>query len=338
MNPVMDAGRTLQAAMMHQKETKAMEPEVEVTEPLSVGEALEKVRSESVFTGHPAADSSDEGDKPHEETDDDVGASDNTGTEQGEPKDPEPETSAEVKPESDDLPVKKKYASHEEAEKGAKEAERRMHEAIEEAKRMRLEVEEIRKSITAASETKQITKEEKRELDGYFKDMLAKIKDLDPEDPDYDAKLAGEWAGSIKNSVSTILSEENAKIAEQKRIEAQKATEAKQVESKVVNMATKAGLDLSSDKSADFKLFWSIAPEAVGETIDDRISWVIKNVNDVKASIVGKTIKSQEKSKEAQVKNKVLERGVSRTNTQKKEENTGPLTVMDAFERVERRI
>jgi hypothetical protein len=304
---------------------------------LTVEDALKQVRSESVFSGHPATSESEESevvtkDEPIEKDVDDSGDDKPEKTQETDEKE-EPQKDAE-----DERPVKKKYASHEEAEKGAKEAERRMHEAIEEARKIRTEVDEIKEQISTASKSETITKQEKKELDVYFKDMLSKIKQLDPEDPGYDEQLAKEWAGSIKSSVGVLLSEENERRSAERAQEdaVRKANE--EVGKKIVEMATDAGLDMSSEKSPDYDLFWAMSQSSVGKTVDERINWTITKVNTIKSGIVGKTKESIDKSKKAQMKNKVLERGVSPSSVAKEVETSEPLTVMDAFEKVRRRI
>lgn len=303
-------------------------------QPLTVEEALNKARSESVFTGHPA--SGDEEEKAAPETDD-KGESEKD-TDQDQKDDAQDEPDQDQKDEDSEPPVKRKYSSHDEAEKGAKEAERRMHEAIEEARRMRSEVEEIRKQIQTASQSETITKQEKKELDIYFKEMLSKIKDLDPDDPEYDAQLAKEWAGSIKKSVGDLLSEESQKREAARKQEEETRRANEEVGKQIIATATKAGLDMSSEKSPDYNLFWAMSQNAVGETVEDRINWTIDQVNTLKTSIVGKTIESKEKAKQAQTKNKVLERGVSHTTVTKSDEEVRPLTIMEALAKSERRL
>lgn len=315
-----------------------MEPEVEVTEPLTVEEALEKTRSQSVFSGHPATPDSVEPEPPEDgkDTDDEPVPEAKAEDSDEESKDDaiEPEPKADPKPE----PVKKKYASHEEAERGAKEAERRMHEAKQEAKRVRAELEAIRSQIASASKSETITPQEKKDLDVYFKEMLSSIKDLDPEDPGYDEQLAKAWAGSIKKSVGDMLSEESARReAARKQAEIERE-EAAKIGKKIVSMATEAGLDMSSDASTDYELFYSVSQNSVGATVEDRIDWTINKVKAIKASIMGKTIESQKKSKEAQAKHKVLERGVSHITSPKGGDDIKPISIMDALARTERRI
>ena len=308
-----------------------MEPEVDNVEPLSVEEALEKAREKSVFTGHPAEESTPE--PGNEETDAEEETDDETGDaeDEGDAEDQDEEPEQKPKP-------KFKYASHEEAEKGAKEAERRMHEAIEEAKRIRAEVEEIRKQVSVATSKGEVTKEEKKELDALFKEMLGRIKQVDPDDEQYDDVLAKEWAKAVQTVTTMSITEAMQKQAEEaKRIEVERS-QAAYVESKAIELAKKAGLDMETNGSVDADLFWSLSRNSVGETLEDRINWTIKKVNDVKSSIAGRTIQSQEKTKKAQAKNKVLERGAANVNTGRKTDEVKPLSISEALEKVQRRI
>lgn len=304
-------------------------------EPLSVGEALEAARSKSVFAGHPASDDDDE----KTEGDDDTSGSDDTKQDDDSKQDDDNDQQDTDKPTDAEPPkVKFKYASQDEAEKGAKEAERRMHEAIDEARKMRSEVEEIRKQVTQAAKQGDVTPQEKKELDGLFKSMLSKIKELDPDDENYDAMLANVWAGGIQPVIETVLMKETAKQAEaRKQKEAEEANYA-MIAKKATSMAKKAGLDMDTEDSADQELFWNLSANAVGDTLEDRIEWTISKVNNMKASIAGKTIESQKKSKDAQTRNKVLERGVSNVNVGRKSDDVKPMSIMEALAKVERRV
>ena len=305
-------------------------------EPLSVGEALEAARSKSVFAGHPASD--DDDDKT--EGDDDTSGSDDTKQDDDSKQDDDnDQQDTDESPIEAESPKKKfKYASQDEAEKGAKEAERRMHEAIDEVRKMRSEVEEIRKQVTEAAKQGDVTPQEKKELDGLFKSMLSNIKDLDPNDENYDETLAKVWAENIKTAISSVLTEETAKQAETRRQKEAEEANYAMIAKKATSMAKKAGLDMDTEDSADQELFWNLSANAVGDTLEDRIEWTISKVNNMKASIAGKTIESQKKSKDAQAKNKVLERGVSNVNVGRKSDDVKPMSIMEALAKVERRV
>lgn len=313
--------------------------ENEGVETVELQSAIEKVRAASVFAGHPA----DGTEFKSEDEDEDHGsdATDDTDEEDEDQSDESVKQQDDAKEKAskkEEAPIKKKYASHEEAEKGAKEAERRMHEAIEEAKRMRQEVEEIRKKLEEQTKTGELTQKEGKEIDSLFKEMLKTIKDLDADDPDYDETLANVWAKTI-SSVTEATAKKIIAQEESKRIEAEKRNEyVRFVEKKATEAAKQAGLDMETEQSPDYELFWTISQQAVGETLEERIDWTVNKVKSLKSSIAGKTVEAQKKTKQAQAKNKVLERGLTKPTSNDSDEDDSPIGIMEALARVKRRV
>lgn len=319
---------------------------------LSVEEAQEKIREESVFTGKANTDEIPaEKEVEEEETEETTEETTEEETKE-EVDDAETETEEETETEKDDEEesetetVKFKYKSQEEAEAGAKEARKRMHEATTEAKALKEEIESLKKDASTAVKTGDLTKKEGADLKDVFVNMLTEINNLDNSDDDYTEKLADIWAKGLGESFS---------VKEQERLAADSARMAKEAEDKSIvdkatTLAKNAGLEMDftrDDKgnpvsTIDYDLFWAVVTKSnpVGETLEDRIEWVINEVKQKRTEDREKIINQQkilsEKQKKAQDKNKVLEKGV--TITKEKEKDETPLSITDALRRIERRV
>jgi len=238
------------------------------------------------------------------------------------------------------------YKSQEEAEKGAKEAKRKMHEATAEAKNLKEEIEAIRKETSQAAKAGEIDEEQEKTLKNVFVDMLSKIDELDVSDDTYREQLADIWARGLGEGYS---------IREQERDTALKAKQAEEDSNKNLmnqanTLAKKAGLDMDfidddgkQISTVDYDLFWATVAksEPVGETPEEKIDWVINEVKGKrlkdKERIVNQQKLLSEKSKAAQNKNKVLEKGL--TVPQKKNlQDVVPLSITEGLSRIERRI
>lgn len=314
------------------------EAATEDVQPLSVTEALETSRTNSLFVGHPATDES-EGEQPE--------APEEAGEEQ-EPKEEATEqaeeTESEEQPEQEPEPkIKFKYASHEEAERGAKEAERRMHEAIQEARRIREEVDQIKQQVSNSVKSGEMTQQQGDELNTIFASMLSNIKGLDPESETYDTDLAKIWSNTIgrvtEATARKVVQEEQSRYTQAIQAKEAEKQQMAEIDRKATLAAKKAGLSIHDESSVDYELFWSLAQKAVGETVDDRIAWTVNRVKSLKSSLTGKTLESQQKAQTAQKQNRVLERGSSRaTRTSGDKEDHAPLSIYEALARTERRI
>ena len=315
---------------------------------LSVEEAQDKVREESVYT----ADTDEtpvETEEPttEEEVEDEPEKEPEVEDPEKETEDePEEESETDVEEEPEKETVKFKYKSQEEAEAGAKEAERKMHEKAEEARVLREEVESFKKNLKKSVEDGELTKKEGASLKNIFIDMLQNIDDLDSSDESYREKLAEIWANGLGEGLS---------IQEQERIARMKEEQAKEEENKSIveqanTLAKSAGLDMDFIRdekgrpvsTVDYDLFWAIVAksEPVGKTVEDRINWVIEEVKRKRADDRERIINQQkilsEKQKKAQDKNKVLEKGVKVIPEKGKDET--PLSITEALSRIERRV
>ena len=315
---------------------------------LSVEDAQEQLREKSVFTGKANTDEipaekeveeKETEETTEEETEEEI---DDTETETEE----ETETEKDDEEESETETVKPKYKSQEEAEAGAKEARRRMHEATTEAKALREEIESLKKDASKAVDKGDLTKKEGSDLKDIFVNMLTDINDLDSSDDDYTGKLADIWAKGLGEGFS---------VKEQERIAADSARRAKEDEDKSIvdkatTLAKNAGLEMDftrDDKgnpvsTIDYDLFWAVVTKSkpVGETLEDRIEWVINEVKQKRTGDRERIINQQkilsEKQQKAQDKNKVLEKGVTITKEKAKDES--PLSITDALGKIERRV
>ena len=319
---------------------------------LSVEDAQEQIREKSVFTGKTDTDETPvEKEVEEKETEETTEETTEEETEE-EIDDTETETEKETETETDDEEesetetVKFKYKSQEEAEAGAKEAERKMHEKAQEAKALKEEIESLKKDASTAVDKGDLTKKEGSDLKDIFVDMLTEINNLDTSDDDYTGKLADIWAKGLGEGFS---------VKEQERLAADSARMAKEAEDKgIVDKATtlakNAGLEMDftrDDKgnpvsTIDYDLFWAVVTKSkpVGETLEDRIEWVINEVRQKRTEDREKIINQQkilsEKQQKAQDKNKVLEKGVTITKEKTKDES--PLSITEALGRVERRV
>ena len=315
---------------------------------LSVEEAQDKVREESVYT----ADTDEtpvETEEPttEEEVEDEPEKEPEVEDPEKETEDePEEESETDVEEEPEKETVKFKYKSQEEAEAGAKEAERKMHEKAEEARVLREEVESFKKNLKKSVEDGELTKKEGASLKNIFIDMLQNIDDLDSSDESYREKLAEIWANGLGEGLS---------IQEQERIARMKEEQAKEEENRSIveqanTLAKSAGLDMDFIRdekgkpvsTIDYDLFWAIVAKSqpVGETVEDRINWVVNEVKkkrtDDRERIINQQKILSEKQKKAQDKNKVLEKGVK--VIPEKEKDEVPLSMTEALSRIERRV
>ena len=318
---------------------------------LSVEEAQEKVREESVYTADTdetpveteelKAEEEVEDKSDEEETEDETDESDKETEDESEE---EPETDVEEEPEKET--VKFKYKSQEEAEAGAKEAERKMHEKAEEARVLREEIESFKKNLSKAVEDGDLTKKDGASLKNIFIDMLKNIDDLDSSDESYREKLADIWAKGLGEGLS---------IQEQERVAKMKEEQAKEEENRGIveqanTLAKSAGLDMDFIRdekgkpvsTIDYDLFWAIVAKSqpVGKTVEDRINLVVNEVKkkrtDDRERIINQQKILSEKQKKAQDKNKVLEKGVK--VIPEKEKDEVPLSMTEALSRIERRV
>jgi hypothetical protein len=312
-------------------------------------DALNRAKRESIFTGHPAEDTPLEGpeDEPGKgnDKDKDKGGDKGKGEQDKDKQTPEPEPGKTEEPEKFEF----KYKSHEEAERGAKEAERLMHEKSEEAKKARDRADDLQRQINEL--TLQMNK--LREEPGKDKEtkpssrtpeivagLLKEIEKLDTEAEDYQGKVAEIWGKALDQGISERL--EQALTDYEKRKERErKEQETKDSKSAGVvklagEKATESGLNMKHG-SDDSKLFWAMADLAPEGDIDSQIIWTIKEVQRIKGAIGSKFTEAADKAKQTQEDNEVLGRqgpGPEKT----KPEDQAPLSLSKAMQMNERRI
>ena len=316
-------------------------------EMLSVEEAQSKIREESVYQGEADTEETPAEKETEEETEETTEEETEEETkEEIDTAETEPEEETETEKEEEPETVKFKYKSQEEAEAGAKEAERKMHEKAQEVKALKEEIESFKKNLSKSVEDGELTKKEEASLKNIFVDMLKDIDDLDASDESYREKLADIWAKGLGEGLS---------IQEQERIARMKEEQSKEEENKSIveqanTLAKSAGLDMDFIRdekgrpvsTIDYDLFWAIVAksEPVGETVEDRINWVIEEVKrkrtDDRERIINQQKILSEKQKKAQDKNKVLEKGVKIIPDKTKDE--APLSMAEALSRIERRV
>lgn len=316
-----------------------------------IGNALESALAAAeesrTFMGiSPTDDSGDTDDTATDEGANEAEASGEGDTEEAEDK--SGEKTDEVRE-----PLKFKYATHEEAEKGYKEAEHKMNEALE-AKRateeqlssFKSQIEELQNKTQEAGDRGEMTVAEVKELDTVFETMLSDIDNLDPDSDGYKKELAKIWAKGISDALQRYDVARDSKEKTVRAKETEKEKQGRAIEekrNKVIvqanERATKSGLDMTVDgetPSVDYELFWTMVSQSEGKTVEERIDWSIKEVKRIKSAIVGKREASSAKAKEAQNKNKVLEKGAGRVVTGK--EDKEPLSLSEALRRTERRL
>jgi hypothetical protein len=309
------------------------------TEPITVEDAMKE--SASVFEGHPAEESGDKkGDdkveKPEEKKSD----------EKLEKPDEKLEKPEEKKPAF-------KYVSQEEAEKGAKEAEKLIGKKSDEAKQERGRADDLQKQLNDAL-VKIAKSTEKSEAvvptsADRMKTLLDQVNALDPEDEDYHSKVAKIWGtredaiqADIGAKVKDALDVYDKKVKEEKsKVDSELSTQKKIVFDADV-AGTEAGLDMKKG-SGDSELFWAFADKAPEGSIEDQIKWTVDKIKEIKTAIAAPGIKEKEKDLEAEKKakanqeqNSVLERGGHKPA--EKVVPAVPLGLADAFTQIERRI
>lgn len=299
----------------------------ESTEPTTIEDAMKE--SASVFEGHPAEGEIDG--KPDETIDEKVA---------GEKVDEKPD---EKKPAF-------KYVSQEEAEKGAKEAEKLMGKKSDEAKQERDRADDLQKQLNDA--LVKITTEEPEAVPtstDRMKTLLDQVNKLDPEDEDYHSKVAAIWGsredeiqGNIDAKVEQALDAYDKKVKEkQDKVDNELSTQ-KTIMSNADVAGTEAGLDMKKG-SDDSELFWAFADKAPEGSIESQIKWTVDKVVGIKTGYAAPGIAEKEKALEAEKKakanqeqNSLLERGG--TKPIDKTTPSTPLGLADGFRQIQRRI
>lgn len=313
------------------------------TAPLTVGDAFEK--NVSTFEGHPAEVITSEPDKGDSEGDKKPEESEGDKKVQGQEGDKKP-----VEGEKPEF----KYASQEAAEKGVKDTKTLMHEKAADAKRERERAEALQVELNDLRAKTPVTPKEpetpKPTSTDKMKELLDQVNNLDPEDKDYQAKVATIWGqredaiqSSVDDKVKVALDAYDKKAKEEKDRETAEQNTQKSILSNADTAGTEAGLDMKKG-SSDSEMFWAFADKAPKGSIDDQIKWTVDKVKGIKTALAApgkekeeKDAEAAKKAKENQEQNSVLERQGEGRQADKKVPTT-PLGLASAFKQLQRRI
>ena len=248
--------------------------------------------------------------------------------------------------------AKPKFATVEEYDKAYKEAETRMHTATGETAKEKA-AREAAEARAEAAETKLAEQEAERvrlaaeaakpqpmsedEQDAIFSKAAEDLRDLDNQDPNYirdygrilrkavTAVSRGQVSVEPGTTPEEIASKawdqfqakqatENAKTAETRARENQE-----RLDREAIDFAKKEGLDMTPG-SADYRLFWDIARNDLGEQefmkgdtlppAEEQYKWVTEEAKKVLSKKVEQTDAERQAAKEAQKNNEVMGRGV----------------------------
>ena len=199
-----------------------------------------------------------------------------------------------------------KYKSQEEAEKGYRAAERRMHELAGENAQLQRELERLRQERDQERERATPKPPEpapqKRRPGESMKQYIARMRTLDDQSDTYDDELSGIWGEAFRAElmpeVEALLSQRltkdevhaliHAAITEQlqqydakQRQETDQRSQQQKLYDDTVRLAAQAGLDLIEDgDTAEF--FWAFAAKKAdeqaweeGDTVEDKIQYAI---------------------------------------------------------------
>lgn len=202
-----------------------------------------------------------------------------------------------------------KYKSAEAAEKAAKEAERKMHEATTRAAELERENEELRtKQAQPAQETPQAPTPE--EMEGKVAEVLNEIDNLDPYAEDYATQRAKLWTqvATLRGESSTPDESKVTEIVRRTLDEENRQRQSKDADansrSAATQMAKEAGLDMA-DESYDSLLFWKAlesAPMHEGVTLKEQVDHMVSQVKAKKGKVAAARSETAPESE-------ILERG-----------------------------
>ena len=310
----------------------------EQQKPETLTEMMEEARP--VYTGHPSAGEpvvEEPSEKPLEGKPETIppAVETDTGIEKPAGQEPEPEPPV----------VTFKYKSHEEAERGYGEAEKLITQSTEEAKRERERSEDLQRQLNEA--LLKTGTPEKPEEEAHparttnavrMQNLLEEVNRLDPEDEDYNLKVAEIW-GRLDDDRQTefetrmqtaIKTYDEQRQEEQRRVGNEQSAQ-DQVITDATEMATSEGLDMG-EGTPDSELFWAFANMAPEGSLEDQTKWTIGKVKEHKKPVVI----DKKKAKEVQEQNAVLDRAGEKPPERK--EPVVPLTLGAAFGETERRI
>jgi hypothetical protein len=252
-------------------------------------------------------------------------------------------------------PPELKYKTLEEAEKAAREAATRMHEATTEASELRkareaaeAEAKAVRKELEelkAAQATRAAEEEAAKSrvnLQVKYATALKKIREIKLErdeetgeviyPPNYDEEVAAAWAETgvdpeqVAKTAAKLAREELRREQEAltaQTVEERKAEERKQIRVKVETIGTAEGLDMTQG-SADWRIFQSFVDELAdnpeheyyNKPLEDQVKWAANGVKSVLGRKIEMTDTERKAAAERQKKQTVLTRGITRPITE----------------------
>lgn len=320
---------------------------VQEKEPLTaVDKILEQSRNAQIFKSASSEESDGEDEAEGEQ-------SEQNGDQESEKKAETP---------SGEEPKQSKYKTLEEAEKGAKEAERLMHRKAQEAKEKeeRLAqaealIESLKTELTTAQKAR--NEEEAKASDETIlqtlEEGMKQMAKFDPSDDDYYKKVAEVWFKIMKATSETAAKKVTSEVVERKTAEQREAEKTENAHRRIwnaaVDAATEAGLDMRYDlgkkdeegnpiQALDYKLFWAIAKTVPkGLSIEEEVQWTIKEVKKIRGEIGTVEVEKSKKAREKQEQNAPLERQGSGPKPPSKQEPVAPLSVDEALKRAQRR-
>jgi hypothetical protein len=256
--------------------------------------------------------------------------------------------------------------------KGYKEAETRMHEATGETAKEKTarEAAEVR---AAAAETKLAEQEAERERlaaeaakpkamsedeqDAVFEKAAEELRDLDTTDPDYLKNYGRIWRKAInaagqdrtppdpETASEAIASKAWEKFQAKQAVESAKTAETREKENQerldreANDFAKQSGLDMTPG-SADYRLFWDIAHNDLGEQEfmkgdtppppKDQYKWVTEEAKRLKGQVVEQTDEERRLALVAQKNNAVMGKGVSFTPSKETPKKRTLSEIMDS--------
>lgn len=222
----------------------------------------------------------------------------------------------------EDKPKPFKYKTHEEAEKGAAEATRKLHDLSTENAQLKKQLEEIQARETTGKENQQppMSKYD-QERERITKDTIAQDNKLDTNDPEYDAKRTELWANFTANM---------AKIAAQ---EVQEADKQAQEDLKAINTAINAALKTADlDKIPGIhELFDAHAAKADRKlTLQQQIDWAVSQCKATIDNLKGHQDSRRKEQHDTTSKFDVLPRGARPNQTQVKSDDNTSKTMGEA--------
>lgn len=322
-----------------------MEPK---KEPETLSEMIEDTRP--IYSGHPAEASSGDdksgkvGDEEAKDKTKVAGDKEEEGKSSKEEEKKEKPAGEEEKKTGDEEEKKTftfKYESHEEAERGYLEAERRMTEAAQEAKQERDRANELQRQLNEALLKPGKTEEEKKEIKeaiksaDIFANALDQIAKIPGDDDDYQVQAGEIWGKAYEQMNS--LSEQKIQAAIDERFEEQKKLASQKTQDEIIvekceKIAVNGGLDMTPGTD-DYELFWDLAVSAKGETYKEQAEYVVDRILRLR-----KPVADKKKAEEVAKKNEALERGGERPSKESEQKEEAPVSLYSAFEQSQRRV